>query len=227
MVTPLSDGGGGLRGLLLLEAVLVSGLLVVTKFLVFSVAVLMDGFAFPGLAADGLCTTGLAAAALTTAAGLAAFLTGLAGTVFFSGSFFAGAFERTGLEAGFVAAFFAATVFTGFFATAGFAFATGLADALRAAPAAARATGFARAGAFAVFVRLPEFFLLFAIPKAYSCDSAVACYSLSPTPRQPPKTQYGRGLRARQSSLDVAADHFPAPVLQTVVEPAAGRTLPV
>jgi hypothetical protein len=183
MVTPLSDGGG-VRVLLLFDAVAASGLLVVTNFPTGSAALLVDGFAFAMLAAAGLTwATGLADAAfaggtcLTTAgfaedgfadddfagAGFACtgFASFFAGSAFFGGGLFT-VLLTTVFEAGFDVPLFTGVDFaaTGFL-TAGLALAAGLAEALRAAPA----TAFARTGAFVAFAWLPEFFLLFAIPK--------------------------------------------------------------
>src|SRR5690606_22270500 len=60
------------------------------------------------------------------------------------------------------------------------------------------------------------------------CDSAVACYSLSPTPRQPPKI---RAVACDCARLPVRAhvpprDHLAA-LLQALVEPVARHALPL
>ncbi|MEO5625829.1 MAG: hypothetical protein ABIQ70_07470 [Dokdonella sp.] len=176
--------------MLLFDAVAVSGLLIVTNFPTCSAALLVDGFAFAALTAAGLAwatglvgtafagdacltATGFAggdfaggdfAGAAFAGAGLTTLLAGLAGTAFFDGGCLAALLTAV-FEPGFDAPALAAedlpaTGFTGFFA-AGLALAAGLAEVLRAAPA----TALARTGAFVAFAWLPEFFLLFAIPK--------------------------------------------------------------
>jgi len=169
MVTPLSDGGGGgvARAFAPFDAVFVSGLLVVTKFLACSAELLVEGFdAEDGAGVAFDTAAGLAGAALTLAGaglatGLAGAFTGFAGAAFFTMGLLAiglaAAFD-TGLATAFLTAGLAA-----FFGTlaAGFFFA----GTLRALCAAARATVLPRAGAFAAFALLPGFTLLFAIPK--------------------------------------------------------------
>ncbi|MFI4970020.1 MAG: hypothetical protein ACHP7D_07420, partial [Lysobacterales bacterium] len=134
-------------------------MLVLTNFL--DCSALLEDFGFAGAPLPG--ATGFAACALPAASGLdgcgrAAFFAAFAGMPFFTRALFAAAFGPAAFFAATLAgAFFAISGFAGFFATPAFAF--GLAVDLRDM-AAARATGFARVGAFAIFLTLTGFFLL-------------------------------------------------------------------
>jgi hypothetical protein len=137
-----------------------SGLLVVTNFLELSEVPLVVGFA--GAAAFGGDLTG---AAFAAAGGFGAFFGGAIAATFFAGTAFAGVFAEADFTTGLATTFFAGADFTGALAGADFVLATGLAEALLDAPAAPRAAGFARAGAFAACALLPAFCLLVAIPQ--------------------------------------------------------------
>ncbi len=121
---------------------------------------------FDAATAFFVACAGFGGGADLTGAGFAAVLTGLATGLLaaaFGGGFFAGTTARFGFAAAFTATFFA------------FA-----------------ATGLPFAGTFAFFAFPVGAGLLFAIACVQPRDSAAACYSPSPTPRQPPKPRADR-----------------------------------